>query len=50
MPGTKRVYRDKYVSVGRLVSSQEQRALLITVINRTLTARQPVVVFLYLFT
>ena len=34
---------------GPLVSSQEQRALLVLVINRLSTARQPVVVFLHRF-
>ena len=34
MPCVKRVYKDKYVGVGTLVSSQEHRALLVPLINR----------------
>ena len=51
MPCMKKVYRDKKASVGPLVSSQEQRGLLIRPgdkpqINRLSTTVQPFVVFL----
>ena len=38
MPCMKRVYKDKYVGVGTLVSSQEQRAAVVPQINRLSTA------------
>ena len=39
----KRVYKDNYVGVGTLVSSQERRALAVSLINGLSTAGQPVV-------
>ena len=45
----KKVYRDKK-GVGSQVSSQEQRALLVLVINRLSAGCQSVVVFLHRFT
>ena len=38
MPRMKKVYRDKYVGVGPLVSSQERRAFVVPRINRGSTA------------
>ena len=45
----KRVYTYNYVGVGTLVSSQERRAAVVTVINLLSTACQLLVLFLYRF-
>ena len=49
MPCMKMVYKDKK-SVGTLVSNQERIAAVVPLINRLLTARQPVIVFPHRFT